>query len=89
MPSANAVPNQTALHGAAEHGFDRFIEFLVAHGADLAAKDASGRTPLDAARGAGGQKGGADAFPKTVALLESLMKAQGLPIPPAPASREK
>ena len=89
MPSANAVPNQTVLHGAAEHGFDKFIEFLVAHGADLTAKDASGRTPLDAARGAGGQRGGADAFPKTVALLESLMKAQGLPIPPAPASREK
>src|SRR6516162_7947093 len=84
MPSANAVPNQTALHGAAEHGFDKFIEFLVAHGADLTAKDSSGRTPLDAARGAGGQKGGADAFPKTVALLESLMKAQGLPVPPAP-----
>ena len=83
MPSANAVPNQTALHGAAEHGFDKFIEFLVAHGADLTAKDASGRTPLDAARGAGGQRGGADAFPKTVALLESLMKAKGLPVPAA------
>lgn len=81
MPSANAVPNQTALHGAAEHGFDKYIEFLVAHGADLTAKDANGRTPLDAARGAGGARGGADAFPKTVALLESLMKAKGLPVP--------
>ena len=80
MPSANAVPNQTALHGAAEHGFDKFIEFLVAHGADLTAKDANGRTPLDAARGAGGQRGGADAFPKTVALLESLMNAKGIPV---------
>jgi len=80
MPSANAVPNQTALHGAAEHGFDKFIEFLVANGADLTAKDASGRTPLDVARGAGGTRGGADAFPKTVALLESLMKAKGLPV---------
>jgi len=78
MPSANAVANQTALHGAAEHGFDKFIEFLVANGADLAAKDATGRTPLDVARGAGGVRGGADAFPKTVALLESLMKAKGL-----------
>jgi ankyrin repeat protein len=78
MPSANAVPNQTALHGAAEHGFDKFIEFLAANGADLTAKDASGRTPLDAARGAGGVRGGADAFPKTVALLESLMKAKGI-----------
>ena len=80
MPSANAVPNQTALHGAAEHGFDKFIEFLVAHGADLTAKDANGRTAVDAARGAGGVKGGADAFPKTVALLESLMKAKGIPV---------
>ncbi len=81
MPSVNAVPNQTALHGAAEHGFDKFIEFLVAHGADLTAKDAAGRTPLDAARGAGGQRGGADAFPKTVVLLERLMKEKGLSVP--------
>jgi ankyrin repeat protein len=80
MPGANAVPNQTALHGAAEHGFDKFIEFLVANGADLTAKDASGRTPLDVARGAGGVRGGADAFPKTVALLESLMQEKGLPV---------
>jgi ankyrin repeat protein len=77
MPAADAVPDQTALHGAAEHGFDKYIEFLVAHGADLTAKDASGHTPLDVARGAGGARGGADAFPKTVALLESLMKEKG------------
>src|ERR1019366_7289242 len=74
MPSLNAVPNQTALHGAAEHGFDKYITFLVANGADLTVKDASGRTPLDVARGAGGNRGGADAFPTTVTLLESLMK---------------
>jgi ankyrin repeat protein len=80
IPSANALPNQTALHGAAEHGFDKFIEFLVAHGADLTAKDSQGRTPLDAARGAGGNRGGPDAFPKTVALLESLMKEKGIPV---------
>jgi ankyrin repeat protein len=85
MPSANAAPNQTALHGAAEHGFDKFIEFLVANGADLTAKDASGRTPLDVARGAGGVRGGADAFPKTVALLESLMAAKGIPVAAIPA----
>jgi len=85
MPSANAVPNQTALHGAAEHGFDSYIEFLVAHGADLTAKDANGRTALDVARGAGGVRGGADAFPKTVTLLESLMKAKGLPVQAAQA----
>jgi hypothetical protein len=84
MPSPNAVPNQTALHGAAEHGFDKFIEFLVANGADLTAKDSTGRTPLDVARGAGGARGGADAYPTTVALLESLMKAKGLPVPAVP-----
>jgi hypothetical protein len=89
MPSANALPNQTALHGAAEHGFDKFIEFLVAHGADLTAKDAQGRTPLDAARGAGGQRGGADAFPKTVALLESLMKDKGIPVAAVPARSQQ
>jgi ankyrin repeat protein len=85
IPSANAMPNQTALHGAAEHGFDKFIEFLVANGADLTAKDANGRTPLDAARGAGGNRGGADAYPKTVALLESLMKTKGVPVAAVPA----
>ncbi|MGE5327071.1 MAG: ankyrin repeat domain-containing protein [Deltaproteobacteria bacterium] len=84
IPSANALPNQTALHGAAEHGFDKFIEFLVAHGADLTAKDAQVRTPLDAARGAGGLRGGADSFPKTVALLESLMKDKGISAPSSP-----
>jgi ankyrin repeat protein len=83
VPSASAVPNQTALHGAAEHGFDKFIEFLVANGADLTAKDAAGRTPLDAARGAGGQRGGADAFPKTVTLLEKLMAEKGIAVPAA------
>jgi ankyrin repeat protein len=78
MPGPNAVPNETALHGAAQHGFDKFIEFLVANGADLTAKDAAGHTPLDVARGAGGARGGPDAFPKTVTLLESLMKAKGI-----------
>jgi uncharacterized protein len=89
MPSANAVPNQTALHGAAEHGFDKYLEFLVANGADLTAKDASGRTPLDVARGAGGVRGGADAFPKTVTLLESMMNAKGIPVAAVQVRQEK
>jgi ankyrin repeat protein len=89
MPSADAVPHQTALHGAAEHGFDKYIEFLVANGADLTIKDANGRTPLDVARGAGGVRGGPDAFPKTVTLLESLMKQKGIPVQAVAALKEK
>ena len=57
------------------------MKLLVANGADLTAKDVNGRTPLDVARGAGGVRGGADAYPKTVALLESLMKAKDIPVP--------
>src|SRR5262249_26487973 len=84
VPSPFAVPHQTALHGAAERGFNAFVEFLVAHGADLEAKDANGRTPLDLARGVGvaGVRGAAaEPFPKTAALLESLMAAKGIPVP--------
>ena len=84
MPSAAVVPNQTALHGAAERGFNAFVEFLVANGADLQAKDASGRTPLDLARGVGvaGIRGAAaEPFPKTAELLQSLMAAKGIPVP--------
>src|SRR5688572_4455582 len=53
VPSAAAVPHQAALHGAAERGFTDFVKFLAEHGADLQAKDASGRTALDLARGVG------------------------------------
>src|SRR5438552_12879723 len=83
VPSPFAVPHQTALHGAAEHGFNAFVEFLVANGADLQAKDANGRTPLDLARGVGGGAGrrAAEAVPKTVVLLQSLMAAKGIPLP--------
>jgi len=81
MPSANVIPHQTALHGAASHGFDPFVEFLANNGADLQAKDADGRTPLDLARGGGGGgRGGAPAAaqnPKTVDLLQSLIDAKG------------
>src|SRR5437870_9606460 len=53
VPSASAVPHQTALHGAAERGFTPFVKFLAENGADLRAKDANGRTPLDLAKGVG------------------------------------
>src|SRR5690606_10669084 len=51
VPGPNAVPHRTALHGAAMKGFNAFVEFLVANGADLHAKDANGSTPLDLAMG--------------------------------------
>jgi ankyrin repeat protein len=89
VPSAFAVPHQTALHGAASRGFTAFAEFLASNGADLWATDANGRTPLDLAQGGVGGRGrgggqGDAAFPETAVLLESLMAADGIP----PASPE-
>jgi ankyrin repeat protein len=69
VPSASAVPHQTALHGAAERGFTPLVKFLADNGADLQAKDANGRTALDLA------KASREPFPETVTLLESLTAA--------------
>ena len=80
-PSASAVPHQTALHGAAEKGFTAFVKFLAENGADIQAKDANGRTPLDLANGVGVpgvRQAVREPFPETVALLESLMAAKGI-----------
>ena len=79
VPSPQAVPDQTALHGAAERGFNDFVKFLAERGADLQAKDASGRTPLDLAKGIGVRgvrQATSEPFPETVALLESLVAAR-------------
>jgi ankyrin repeat protein len=86
VPSAAAVPHQTALHGAAERGFTAFVKFLADHGADLRAKDANGRTALDLAKGVGVpgvRQAAGEPFPETVALLESLMARQGITLLPA------
>ena len=83
VPSATAVPDQTALHGAAERGLTPLVKFLAEHGADLKAKDAVGRTPLDLAKGIGvpGVKAASrEPFQDTVAALESLMAAKGIPL---------
>src|SRR5687767_3726006 len=83
MPSAAAVPHQTALHGAAERGFTSFVKFLAENGADLQAKDANGRTALDLAKGVGVpgvRQAAGEPFPETTALLESLMAAKGIPL---------
>jgi ankyrin repeat protein len=79
VPSADAVPHQTALHGAAQRGFTAFVKFLAENGADLQAKDARGRTPLDLAKGvgvAGVRQAAGEGFPETAALIESLLAAK-------------
>jgi ankyrin repeat protein len=74
----NSVDNQgdTALHGAAQKGFDEVVEFLADHGAKLDIKDKKGRTPLDAAMGLMGNGGfdgsRRDVHESTVALLRKL-----------------
>src|SRR5262245_35857537 len=50
VPGAGAVPDQTAIMGAAQRGYTPVVKFLAEHGADLQVKDASGRTALDLAR---------------------------------------
>src|SRR4051812_23587590 len=84
MPSPSASPHETALHGAAQHGLNAVVTFLAEHGADLQAKDANGRTALDIARGTGAAgRGQTESFPETAKLLESLLTAKGIAVPPA------
>ena len=79
VPSPEAVPHRTALHGAAMNGFNAIVEFLVANGAELQAKDANGRTPLDLAMGRYDQdflRQAAEPKAETVELLEALIAAR-------------
>jgi ankyrin repeat protein len=76
----NAVENrrgQTALHGAALWGWNDVVKTLVAHGANLQAKDKKGMTPLDSALGrAGGHgRGGTriEVHEETATLIRELM----------------
>jgi len=75
----NAADNQgeTALHGAAQKGWDQVVKFLADHGAKLDVKDKKGRTPLDAANGLMGNGGfdgtRRDVHESTAALLSKLM----------------
>jgi hypothetical protein len=57
-------------------GFTSVVEFLAAHGADLEAQDADGKTPLDLAMGRYTEtflRGAAEPHAETVALLERLL----------------
>jgi ankyrin repeat protein len=85
----NAADNQgdTALHGAAQKGYDQVVQFLVDHGAKLDIKDKKGRTPLDAAMGLMGNGGfdgsRRDVHESTVALLRKLIGAPQAKAEPA------
>jgi ankyrin repeat protein len=75
VPGPGAVPDQTAIMGAAQRGYTPVVKFLAEHGADLKAKDASGRTALDLAKGvgvAGVRQAAGEGFPETAALIEKL-----------------
>jgi ankyrin repeat protein len=76
-PNAADSNGRTALHGAAQKGYDKVVGYLAAHGARLDVKDRRGFTPLDAALGKLGNGGfdgsRADIHDSTAALLRQLM----------------
>jgi len=94
-PNVADGDGRTALHGAAHKGRNDLVQLLVDHGAKLDAKDSGSRDtftgalqghtwePIDYARGlvrVGVQS--AIAHPETEALLQKLMVARGIPVPP-------
>jgi uncharacterized protein len=82
---------QTPLHGAAFWGWNDVVQFLVAHGADVNAKDAQGKTPVDSAMGrAGGNSRGGqriDVHQDTAELLVKLGATAPI-VAPAPAAKK-
>ena len=82
IPTATAIPDQTALHGAAQRGYTPLVKFLVEHGADLSAKDAVGRTALDLAKGVGVRgirQAAGEGHPETAKVIEALMAKSTAP----------
>jgi ankyrin repeat protein len=68
---------RTALHGAAQKGWNQMVRFLVENGAELQAVDATGRTPRDMAMGnyeLAITEPRPDPLRETVALLEELCR---------------
>jgi ankyrin repeat protein len=72
----NAVNSQgfTAMHGAANRGFDAMIKLLAEHGASLDVKDKQGRTPMTFAEGVFLAVQPPVRKPGTIALLQQLME---------------
>lgn len=76
----NAVDSrgEALIHGAAQWGYDKLIQYLAEHGANVSLKDKQGKTALDVALGNGGSGGGFDGSRKdvrdaTAKLLRQLM----------------
>ena len=69
----------TALHGAAWRGSNAIVRLLVERGARLDAVNRNGFTPLRVANGEEFTRAGLQRRPETVALLQELMTARGLP----------
>jgi ankyrin repeat protein len=70
---------QTALHGAAQWGWNDVVSYLVERGARIDIRDARGRTPLDAALGRLGGRGRGDNIgphEATAKLLRELCAEQ-------------
>jgi ankyrin repeat protein len=75
--NAKNMYGETPLHGAAFRGVNEIVEYLVAKGAVLDARDVHGWTPFTIASGISY----GDVFkqqPQTAKLLEQLMTARGL-----------
>ena len=70
----------TALHGAAMRGLNEVVEYLVAQGADINARDFRGRTPYRMAEG-GKQSFHFVNWPETAELLKQLGANTRLGIP--------
>jgi uncharacterized protein len=74
--NVNAANSQgfTAMHGAANRGFDAMIRLLAEHGAALDVKDKQGRTPMTFAEGVFLAVQPPVRKPATIALLQKLME---------------
>jgi ankyrin repeat protein len=92
----STTSGETPLHAAAARDGGQIVRYLVSRGANLDAKDKSGRTALDVAlgrpvvggRGRGGGGGGGAAAPeagpmreKSAAVLKELMAAASAKLP--------
>ena len=87
--NAPGAQGQTALHAAAQFGWDKVVDHLISKGANVNAKDQRGYTPLDAARGEAGGSGGFDGSRRDVheSTAALLLKHGALAGTPAPLRR--